>query len=422
MWPQKHRSGNVTWKVYVGKKNDGRKEIKSFISEVEAENFKNDWNVKFAERKFTDLKDLDDVARHEVLASLKRLEAFNATLPEAVNFFLAYARPAKGQITINEAIEIFVRKKTVVRRSAKYIQSCQKTFFKPFSKAFPKKIVSEMTPAQAEDYINRHKKWGPVTRNSHIGYLTTLYEFLIKENYAKINPFKKIQRARHVEKTHKILPVEDAKKLLQINLDKGYKAECSCMALALFCGVRVEGEMTRLTWENIDFEKGEFVVAGEAAKMGSRFPKEIPENCLDWLKLCKERGPIAPGNYIERMKRARQRAGILYPQNAMRHSFASYHLHKFHDPGKTAYLLAHDDPKLFRRTYYHLVTDGDAKKFFEIIPDSVRSQRNAEAERKRREADEEAKEEAEAQSNCGRAVFLNGKWVPVTEDATDGSE
>jgi hypothetical protein len=50
-WPQKHRSNNVTWKVQVGKKNDGKPDIRSFATQEEAEQFKEDWNTKLVGRK-----------------------------------------------------------------------------------------------------------------------------------------------------------------------------------------------------------------------------------------------------------------------------------------------------------------------------------------------------------------------------------
>ena len=48
IWPQKHRSGNVTWKVRIGKKNDGKDDIRSLSSEEHPRNFHDDWNAKIA--------------------------------------------------------------------------------------------------------------------------------------------------------------------------------------------------------------------------------------------------------------------------------------------------------------------------------------------------------------------------------------
>src|SRR5216684_1763015 len=98
MWPQKHRSGNVTWKVQVGKKNDGKPDIRTFGTEALAKSFYHDWNAKLVTGNTNGLTDLSTLARAEVLAALAKLEAFNATLPEAVDFFLKHARPERGTI------------------------------------------------------------------------------------------------------------------------------------------------------------------------------------------------------------------------------------------------------------------------------------------------------------------------------------
>jgi hypothetical protein len=59
----------------------------------------------------------------------------------------------------------------------------------------------------------------------------------------------------------------------------------------------------------------------------------------------------------------------------MRHSFASYHLAKHREAPRTAVLLGHPNPTLLYRTYWELVLPQEADKFWEIVPDSVRVQR-----------------------------------------------
>jgi hypothetical protein len=70
IWPQKHRSGNVTWKVQVGKKNDGKPDIRSFETEAQATVFRDNWNVKLVTGNTNGLEDLSKLARAEVLAAL----------------------------------------------------------------------------------------------------------------------------------------------------------------------------------------------------------------------------------------------------------------------------------------------------------------------------------------------------------------
>ena len=128
LWPQKHRSGNVTWKVYVGKKNDGKPDVRSFETKALAESFRNEWNVRLVNSNTSGLGDLSTLARAEILLAIRKLEAFNATLPEAVEFFIKHARPERGTISIKDSVEVFLKAKADLKRREAYLRNCRKTF------------------------------------------------------------------------------------------------------------------------------------------------------------------------------------------------------------------------------------------------------------------------------------------------------
>jgi len=414
VYSKEHRSGNLTWCVNVGKKIDGKKDIRNFESKAEAQNFAREWNLTLASQNKPGLSELSNISRHEILAAVAKLKEFRATLSEAVEFFLKYARPPKGNVTITEALEVFLEAKSKTCRE-KYLRSIKKTYVGPFARAFPRKQVNEITYNEAENYINSHPNWSSSTRASHIGYLRTFYEFLKKRGYAKLNPFQSLEKPKYSATSAKIIKPEHVKALLQFALDKGYKAECASMALVFFCGVRVD-EVERLSWENIDLIRKKIKIEPKQSKKSRRRVNDISENAFYWLSICKSKGRIAPSDYSQRMKRLRRRAGIDYPQNAMRHCFASYLIAKVGDAAKTAHMLGHSNAALLYRTYYEVVDADDVNPYWDIVPDSVLATRAEEA----RQQFQEEKEDAEFQSNIGQAALLDGKWVPVTgEDSPD---
>jgi len=410
IWPQKHRSGNVTWKVQIGKKNDGKADIRSFARENEAKQFQLEWNSKLVAKKKDFLTDLNQVARTEILAALAKLEANGATINEAVDFFLKFARPAKGQITITEAINIFLKAKAGVGRSPIYIRNCKMTFFQPFQRGFPSKtLVNEITSADAKKYIYSHKHWSPTTVTSHINYLTTLYHFLIKNHYANLNPFRTLDKPARVVIKAKTLSPEEVRQLLQYALANGKRAECACMTLVFFCGVRVQ-EVGRLEWKRVDLKHRRVTVELEEAKKRRRRVNVISPNAVEWLKLCQSDGRIAPNNYNQQMKRLRRRAKIHYVQNAMRHCFSAYHLAACGDANKTAFMLGHTNAQLLYQTYYASVNPDDVARYWDIIPDSVIAERKAENQK----SDAKDKEYAESLSNIGQAIKGDdGSWHPI---------
>jgi hypothetical protein len=174
VWCQKHRSGNCSWKVQLGKTNLGKPDIRTFTTETEATNFANDWNAKLVGKHTNGLTDLSTLQRAEVLAALAKLESVNATLPEAVDFFIKFARPEKGKITVDEAFKLFIEAKVKNKCSAAYLRGCRKTYYGPFVKHFTGRNVAELTPTECERYIVSHE-WNANSKSSHVSYLRGLY-------------------------------------------------------------------------------------------------------------------------------------------------------------------------------------------------------------------------------------------------------
>jgi integrase len=66
----------------------------------------------------------------------------------------------------------------------------------------------------------------------------------------------------------------------------------------------------------------------------------------------------------------RYTAGLLpWPPNALRHSFASYHLAHFQDAAKLALELGHTNQHLLFRHYRELVKPASAAKYWSIVPE-----------------------------------------------------
>ena len=317
MWPQTHRSGNKSWKVQVGKKTTGKPDIRTFAREQAARAFRDDWNAKLVTGNTNGLADLSALARAEVLAALAKLEAFNATLPEAVDFFLKHARPAQGEISVEDALKEFLNAKVSLKRRESYLRNCKKTYYQPFTRAFPGRVLSDISQVEAEKYINSHPNWGSSSKASHIQYLRTFYNFFIKRSYAKLNPFANVEKPQAFSNRPKTIKPDEAKKLLQFALDNGRKQECAAMALVFFCGVRVEGEAGRLTWEDVDLNKAKVQISPENSKTGLRRVNNILENALEWLKLCKSkermvRACVSACSRSHEQRRARDKLQVMH--------------------------------------------------------------------------------------------------------------
>ncbi|MBN8421697.1 MAG: site-specific integrase [Verrucomicrobia bacterium] len=371
IYKKTHASGNVGWRVDMGLVG-GKRVFKSFPNEAAAAKFQKRCLEAEAKKKPVDLRDLNDVMRHEVLAALAKLRDHNATIAQAVDFYLKHARPAKANVTIGEVMDEFKAKKLKGGQSSKYINTAWSSFFVPFRDHFKNCFMTELTSEDCELYAFKSKTWSPTTRRTHIRHLSVLCNFAVAKGFVGYNPFKTVTKPKKPAGTSKerVVSVENVIKLLRYALAHNYKAECASLVLVLFCGVRVE-EVSRLTWADIKLdEETPVVVLDEGiTKTGKSRINPIPSNAQVWLKMLRSEGKVTSENYEGRMRYLRSKAKADFKQNSARISFASYHLARYGNGPKTAFLLGHDNPTLLYNTYKALVTKDESIRYWKITPD-----------------------------------------------------
>lgn len=371
IYKKTHKSGNVGFRVDMGK--IGKKRIfKSFPSEASAQTFQRKCLAAEAKKKPVELRDLEDLMRHEVLAALAKLREYNAGITEAVDFFIRHARTSKANATIGEVMTEFKAAKLKGGRTSKYLDTAWNSFFVPFRDHFKNCEIADVTSQECEKYVFKSKVWNATTRRSHIRHLSVLFNFAKDKKYTGINPFDDVEMPKKPASTSKkrVVTVDNVIKFLRYAYDNGYRQECAAMVLILFCGVRVD-EVARLTWEDVhlDADRPEVVLGEDQTKTGSGRINRIPANALEWLKSLRGKGLITPPNYENRMRYLRQKTKAGFKQNSARVSFASYHLARYEDAPKTAFLLGHDNPTLLYKNYKAVVTKEEAIRFWKITPD-----------------------------------------------------
>ena len=143
------------------------------------------------------------------------------------------------------------------------------------------------------------------------------------------------------------------------------------VAVGLFAGLRVS-EVMRLDWSSVDLGRGLIEVAARKSKTAQRRLVTISPNLRAWLApFDGARGTVAPqaGTYRRQLDRARRAAGIEpWPRNALRHSFASYHLAFHRSAAETALQLGHSESRTLFAHYRELVKPEDAKAYWQTFP------------------------------------------------------
>jgi integrase len=148
--------------------------------------------------------------------------------------------------------------------------------------------------------------------------------------------------------------------------EKSDKSLTPRLAIGFFAGIRPT-ELSKLTAADIDLAAKVIHVRPEVAKCGRPRHVTISDNLAAWLT----RYPFdATNSFDERRAKVCKAAGVeKWPNDAMRHTFATYHLAMYQDAGKTSFELGHErDSKLLYKHYAGLAGKKDAERFWELRP------------------------------------------------------
>lgn len=145
------------------------------------------------------------------------------------------------------------------------------------------------------------------------------------------------------------------------------------MAICAFAGLR-NAEVTRLDWKEVRIADGFIEVPATKAKTASRRLAPCPPNLAAWLTPhAKPSGPVwAHHNNTTHTayRQASKAAGLVWRENALRHSFVSYRLAAVQDVARVA-LEAGNSPAMIFQHYRELVRPAEAQRWFGIVPGTL---------------------------------------------------
>jgi integrase len=125
-----------------------------------------------------------------------------------------------------------------------------------------------------------------------------------------------------------------------------------------------------LDWSEIDFDSGLIKVTAQKSKTAQKRFVTMQPNLREWLlPLRKHKSNVTSEDFRYSFDDVRKAAGIdQWPDNALRHSFASYHLAHFKNAAATALELGHHDSRITFAHYRELVKPKDAERYWNIKP------------------------------------------------------
>jgi integrase len=248
-----------------------------------------------------------------------------------------------------------------------------------FSRAFPNRNLAEISAKEIRNWLGQ--RGAAVTQNNYRRNLSVLFSYAKTEEWIASNPIEYLTAKKVKPKQPGILELFQVHALLEACL-KLEPEFVPAVTIALFGGVRPESELWHLDREHIDLKKAEIDVHKSKSQGSTRFLM-IQKNLVAWLRryLPKEPGRVCPHGdaYYSRLQRIREEAGITnWPQDALRHSFASYRYAACNDENLTRKEMGHyGSVHTFLRHYENRVRDEDAKEFWAITPKNFRQESGA---------------------------------------------
>ncbi len=235
--------------------------------------------------------------------------------------------------------------------------------------AWGERDIRSISRSDCRELLNRY-----FGRSAHIFskariILHSIFAYGVRQGYCEYNPVDGIDpRPIHEDPVY-VLALKDIRALLKATEEQELQNMDAAVRLMLWCGIR-PGEVQRLRWRDIDRRENCVYIDGRASKTGGA--RAVPLRGGARKLRTVHRPPneyIAPRNWMRQWANLRRRAGLRqWQRDAMRHSFASYHLKYFHNLYLLQEEMGHRDSTLLRTRYLNLrnLSSVSAQTFFKM--------------------------------------------------------
>jgi integrase len=306
--------------------------------------------------------------RQDARAALAILDGTGISLQQAAAVAVQ-GRRALVRCTVDELIEKFLPTR---------LQTCRRSTFdwyderlRQVSSAFGSRTVDTVTRSEIREWLGNLPH--AAARAANARAIRALWRWameqeppLAAQNVASGLVFAAAPRRPEI----KAFSVAECAAMMA-----GAKHHRSALALMLFAGLRPEevasssAGKAAFLWDSINLHEQIIRVPAEVSKTGrARILEGLPPAVWRWLQ--PGRGEICATQARAAVETAADAAKIEdWPQDGLRHTFASYAIAFTNDPGKVALWLGHEgNPTMLHRHYRGLVTQADAKAFFALKP------------------------------------------------------
>jgi integrase len=377
-----------TYRVEVPASITGKRTLKIFKTPEEANAYASLMHVQRQNQGLAGFS-LSDSERSDARRAIDLLKPFpKVTLTAAVEFYRKHFMPEGGDITVLKLIDLYVAQKESEKLKERSLADLESRL-KRLRMAFGDRLVKELGSTELKAWIFDDPTLEAQSKKNYRTVLHGLFRFAKEKKYVVDNPAADLPKIKVDESEPGILSVAQARTLLYAAAENPDLELGPYVALGLFCGIR-SAELQRLSWSEVQLGDGFVTIPARIAK--KRRIRNIPlePNCIAWLNQFGVRtsGPISPEGFAKRFRKlvakanefaAREaKAGKFaaehfaaikeWPNNGLRHSFASYYYAWTGNSQETCARLGQKSDEVLFDHYRALTRREAGQQFFAITP------------------------------------------------------
>jgi integrase len=303
----------------------------------------------------------------DFITARDKLEKFGETINDAVEFRVDHLeRVRRHGITVERLTEELLETKRKDGRSEIYLRDLR-NILAIFVRDFGSRAVAGITVEELDNWL-RALPGSPKTRTNFRANIGVLFSLARQRRIITENPIEFTAKPKLPDNPPAVFAVDQLRALLAA-AERVEPDVLPMLSIGAFAGLR-DAEIKRLDWAEVDQARKHVEITAVKAKSAKRRIVPMQPNLAAWLRpYSGKAGRVVPDGYRGKIERVRKAAGLTgWPNNGLRHSFASYRLAAIHDAPRVASELGHTSPQMLYSTYREIVLPTEAERYWQIAP------------------------------------------------------
>ena len=238
-----------------------------------------------------------------------------------------------------------------------------------FGAKFKTVPLCDVSTEMIQEWLDELGLAKPATFNNYLKPIRTFFN--LNRKHVTSNPAKDIALRDDSIEEVKILTPQQTARLFAYALK--YRPETlGRLALEAFAGLRFSSA-AKIGKEEINFEDKGITLLKHKIKTRRRFYIDgLPDNFWDWIarttEVCWD---MKSSQWMHIKSDVFDGAGVPHPHNCLRHSFCTYHVSAYKNPGSTATILCHQNQTQLWGHYHGIASQAAGLTYFSIKPENV---------------------------------------------------